>query len=783
MPLVQITDVYEEPLDLWLSQNHEGQRRYVRADDAAALAPPGAGRSGPAPPPNDENADPAAAGEASDASASNVLCEFIPPSDATPSWLASPRTGAAASASASDRRVPLPPPPGLIGQMAPVAAILPDPARARAAKERLETSRAFSSEAGAPTVFVGAPPPNLICPVCRDVFLDPVVSNDGFTRCRRCVAADASDDRFDASDLASDHEVWEKILGARILCKHALRRREETHGVAARWAYDPEGCSEAVALVDRASHEERCGYAKRTCGLPDDSADACGMVVSACEMDEHRASCPFRLVTCPTPGCDARVRKNREAQHVASCAFRTAACPNGCAWRGRRHEVVEHRGVCALEHVTCGREDDERASGGDDEGGGRCAFRGERRALATHDADCEFLPVACAHCGVGVPRRRLEAHETVHCAERAVPCELCGVSVRVSRMDEHANRFCGSGAFACAFAPYGCPFRGAREELTRHEAEDAHKHLRLCAVQIEQARGTYAEWAEEIQTVKRQFERAAKEGRERVERELAERTASEARAEEEMEALRTALTELKAHYEEEAVRLRRKAEKTAAEAEARVKDVEAENAALRTVLASKMPRAEAEAIERRFEDAFARCEAELEDAKATVARHEARWGADVARVKADVDAARAKADAAHEELLARVAAHAESDAARCDAVERELHDANKEFIEDLDELARKQREFEERWTRANEKLRGAPPRGVLVEKGLGGGGGGGGGGEGAARGFLGDASSGPGRDAKPAAALPSSGKKARGDRARGAAALLFGRGSRADPGE
>jgi chromosome segregation ATPase len=348
-------------------------------------------------------------------------------------------------------------------------------------------------------------------------------------------------------------------------------------------------------------------------------------------------------------------------------------------------------------------------------------------------------------------------------------------------MDEHANRFCGSGAFACAFAPYGCPFRGAREELTRHEAEDAHKHLHLCAVQIEQARGTYAEWAEEIQTVKRQFERAAKEGKERVERDIAERTASEARAEEEIEALRTALTELKAHYEEEAVRLRRKAERTAAEAEARVKDVEAENAALRNVLASKMPRAEAEAIERRFEDAFAKCEAELEDAKATVARHETRWGADVARVKADVDAARAKADAAHAELLARVAAHAESDAARCDAVERELHDANKEFIEDLDELARKQREFEERWTRANEKLRGA--RGVLVEKG----GEGGGVGAANARGFLGDASSGPGpgpgRDAKPAAALPSSGKKARGDRARGAAALLFGRGSRADPGE
>ena len=33
MPLIQITDVFNEPLDLWLSPNHEGQRRYVRQDD------------------------------------------------------------------------------------------------------------------------------------------------------------------------------------------------------------------------------------------------------------------------------------------------------------------------------------------------------------------------------------------------------------------------------------------------------------------------------------------------------------------------------------------------------------------------------------------------------------------------------------------------------------------------------------------------------------------------------------------------------------------------------
>ena len=142
-----------------------------------------------------------------------------------------------------------------------------------------------------------------------------------------------------------------------------------------------------------------------------------------------------------------------------------------------------------------------------------------------------------------------------------------------------------------------------------------------------------------------------------------------------------------------------------------------------------------------------------------------------------MDAARAKADAAHEELLARARRARRVGRGAVRRRREELHDANKEFIEDLDELARKQRGVRGAVDAGEREAEAAaPPRGVLVEKGLGGGGGGGGGGEGAARGFRGRVV-GAGARRRPAAALPSSGKKARGDRARGAAALLFGRGA------
>ena len=36
MPLTQVLDPFGEPLDLWLSPNHEGQRPYVHPSDLAA---------------------------------------------------------------------------------------------------------------------------------------------------------------------------------------------------------------------------------------------------------------------------------------------------------------------------------------------------------------------------------------------------------------------------------------------------------------------------------------------------------------------------------------------------------------------------------------------------------------------------------------------------------------------------------------------------------------------------------------------------------------------------
>ena len=184
-----------------------------------------------------------------------------------------------------------------------------------------------------------------------------------------------------------------------------------------------------------------------------------------------------------------------------------------------------------------------------------------------------------------------------------------------------------------------------------------------------------------------------------------------------MERLRVALADLRAHYEEEVERLRLKTERFRADADARTRDVEAENAALRAALASKMTREEAETLRASFRTAVEKCEGEVEETRDVVERHKTRWERDVGRVREEAAAARRACDESVREVREKIERHAASDHLRVEAVERELHEANKDFIEDLDELAARQRDLEERWRSVNETLRGErQPSETLADK-------------------------------------------------------------------
>ena len=322
MPLTQITDVFDEPLDLWLSRNHEGQRRYVRADALAS-----AGASGAAPPPAGPAAEPPADADATKASSTadaespdapddaGALCQFIPDAGAAvPSWLSSDASPALPDVDdALAPRVPLPAPVGLIGQIPPVPSVIPDPVERARRVAAEEAARVFSSEAGVPTVFVGRPPADVTCRVCRDVFLDPVIADDGFTYCRRCVPSATADDHpgaLGAEHLAPDHEARAKVAASLVLCRNGLKILDNADGVN-RWVYDPEGCVESVPYESRAAHEDECGYRARRVAFPGWAAasivvrrscfaESARRIAPRVRIDSRRAPCPGAAGRCNT---------------------------------------------------------------------------------------------------------------------------------------------------------------------------------------------------------------------------------------------------------------------------------------------------------------------------------------------------------------------------------------------------------------------------------------------------------------------------------------------------
>ena len=369
MPLVQVTDVFNEPLDLWLSPNHQGTRRFVRKDDLDALnaaskrAAERASKSVEAREREEEAERDARAkrdalgddeggggGDDDDDDDDVVLCGVVPRDDGD-------GDGAVVNTDASlVPRVALPAPVGVLGLLCPIPTVQPLPDRgADALEAAAEASRLFESEAGAPTVFVNRPSPNLICGACRDVFRDPVIANDGFTYCRDCVPClgeldEGENYAYDKANLARDHEIYEKIASLQILCRHGLTFLDTVEGVN-RWVYNPEGCKEALTYENRVKHEESCAYVRARCALPSGAGenDSCPMMVYRFERASHQASCPFRLVPCDVPGCSTRVRWNRKSRHAATCEYKTTECANGCRWRGRRDELSRHRDACVLE--------------------------------------------------------------------------------------------------------------------------------------------------------------------------------------------------------------------------------------------------------------------------------------------------------------------------------------------------------------------------------------------------------------------------------------------------
>jgi len=155
------------------------------------------------------------------------------------------------------------------------------------------------------TRYVVEPAP-LLCPLCKKVFSEPIISvKCGHTFCRRCIEGLVSAGRqcpvdgqsCDSGQLVINLAIMGQLGDLKIYCCHGLRPAGPTSGSTHTWAVeyevDPEGCPDQISLGQRQEHEDNCPYAHTECPV---GGASCGLIRKK-DVETHLENCS--LTPCP----------------------------------------------------------------------------------------------------------------------------------------------------------------------------------------------------------------------------------------------------------------------------------------------------------------------------------------------------------------------------------------------------------------------------------------------------------------------------------------------------
>lgn len=147
-----------------------------------------------------------------------------------------------------------------------------------------------------PTKFVEEPPA-LVCPICQQIFQEPVISvKCGHTFCRLCIESmvqtgapcPIDDIPCDSTQLVINRAVIGQIDDLMIHCCYGI-----VSDGGRGYKIDPEGCQDVFKLSQRDAHENVCEYCKVTCPV---GGDKCGLWRKK-DLDHHLQNCS--QIPCP----------------------------------------------------------------------------------------------------------------------------------------------------------------------------------------------------------------------------------------------------------------------------------------------------------------------------------------------------------------------------------------------------------------------------------------------------------------------------------------------------
>lgn len=151
------------------------------------------------------------------------------------------------------------------------------------------------------TKYVAEPAP-LLCPVCKKVFIEPIISvKCGHTFCKRCIEKLVSAgsrcpiDRqvCDSGQLVLNLAILGQLADLKIYCCYGLKQpidssSSHTHGDV-ELEQDPDGCPEKITLGQRNEHEDSCMFAWSECPI---AGSACGPLRKK-DVQQHMEVCLF----------------------------------------------------------------------------------------------------------------------------------------------------------------------------------------------------------------------------------------------------------------------------------------------------------------------------------------------------------------------------------------------------------------------------------------------------------------------------------------------------------
>ena len=147
---------------------------------------------------------------------------------------------------------------------------------------------------------------------------------------------------------------------------------------------------------------------------------------------------------------------------------RKATSSEKCTWSGKYDDLRAHLDVCEYELIDCSNDG--------------CVDKIERHEIDDHRQVCAHRTIMCGHCNATIKATAMNNH-LQQCPSIAVTCE-CGFNSRRQLIAGHREKDCPMTEIECEVI--GCNAKIMRRDYEKHQDEAAKHHVRLLSATVKQ---------------------------------------------------------------------------------------------------------------------------------------------------------------------------------------------------------------------------------------------------------------------------------------------------------